>query len=1171
MINHRLFLLVLFLCSILTPAPAQETTDDADDYILVLNSINFNELETQVVLKSVTDEFASDGIGEGNKKNPRKFDVRKEVLDIPALRDTAEITAKRGYLYQKYSRLGKPKVLLFIGDPSWLLCKPLLDGIWKDIPTILCLARDEMLTDVVDLISDDETALATKLRPTEEVIKEYNAIALKRPLCFEETIRLMNGLMPEMKQLYFISDRRYFSTSTRILLRNIMREYFPHLELKELTSPRLSTQDMLDSLSLLDNRAGVIYFSWFVPIRRELDTYLDDNIQSLVHAFSKAPVFTVTDINSGGNSFAGGHYVHMEDIAESCNEIIHRILKGEQPRDISAGQGGETYTQLNYAQLYNAGIPEQLYPSDAVYIQAPPTFWEKNRWYIIGGIFVLAILFAFVMVHEYTLHMRKREQDLKMNMFQEYQKLINNMPIVYGRFHLLKGPSGEYEDYEILNVNKTFEKLFRIPAGAATGRRYSELQADYPGIRQLTCEKLFSTDTHRVVTDDAGSTVYVDKTRCEVDMDGMGDVFDIFGIDNTQLHTIWNKTEDDKKLLEGMFDSLPFSIVLRDLRKNLQTIFWNKTTESYFKCTDDTVQDGQSPFVHDVRLAKFDEMDREVARTGNPVSEVCKFEMEDGNACYYSVRKQIVPNKRWLISSIWDVTDEQKSHLLAEDLTERLQTVLKAAKLAVWEYDMKKDTITFDCKYVTNSSVELPGYMCFSREEFRRYVHPDDLPRVTDAYLDFREGRTDTIEEVFRLTDGKTTDWIRAYGAVMKMDGRGAPRLIGAAMNINDIKEMEENLRRAKEEAETSNQLKSAFLANMSHEIRTPLNAIVGFSDVLAQTDDSTEKQEYISIIENNNQLLLQLINDILDLSKIESNTLDFVYTDVDVNALLEELEQSSRLRLNNPRVEISFSSRMPELILHTDRNRLLQIMNNLMTNAMKFTSEGHIRFGYRMQDKGMVHFFLSDTGEGIPQNRLQQIFERFVKLDSFKQGTGLGLSICQRIVEKLGGKIGVTSEVGKGSTFWFDIPYVPPTTLGGESSTVTSQEEKVRINEKKPVILIAEDNPSNYRLFETILKKDYTLLHAWNGRDAVQLFEEHHPHLILMDIKMPLMDGYEATQKIRDYSSVVPIIAVTAYAFGEDESRIMHSGFNGYVSKPIQTKTLREMILKTLKKRLIF
>ena len=241
---------------------------------------------------------------------------------------------------------------------------------------------------------------------------------------------------------------------------------------------------------------------------------------------------------------------------------------------------------------------------------------------------------------------------------------------------------------------------------------------------------------------------------------------------------------------------------------------------------------------------------------------------------------------------------------------------------------------------------------------------------------------------------------------------------------IRILRKAYSRLSEAVEKAEQANQLKSAFLANMSHEIRTPLNAIVGFSNMLPHTEDPVEMREYADIIETNTDLLLQLINDILDLSKIEAGTFDFYPSSIDVNQTMEEIEQSMQLRLKNSDVTLAFTERLPGCLFYIDKNRLIQLLANFVNNAIKFTQTGTICMGYRMTDTDTIYFYVSDTGCGMSNEQCEHVFERFVKYNPFIQGTGLGLSICRTIVERLGGEIGVDSEEGKGSTFWFTLPY---------------------------------------------------------------------------------------------------------------------------------------------------
>ena len=243
--------------------------------------------------------------------------------------------------------------------------------------------------------------------------------------------------------------------------------------------------------------------------------------------------------------------------------------------------------------------------------------------------------------------------------------------------------------------------------------------------------------------------------------------------------------------------------------------------------------------------------------------------------------------------------------------------------------------------------------------------------------------------------------------------------------DITQLKETEKQLTLAKEKAENADLSKSAFLANMSHEIRTPLNAITGFAEVLASANTEEEKAQYQEIIKMNADLLLQLVNDILDMSKIEAGTLEFVYTKVDINLLLSDLRQLFQMRVNDAgkNIQIIAEPSLPSCSIETDRNRVAQVLSNFTTNAIKFTQEGTISIGYEARDTEL-YFYVTDTGAGIPADKLPEVFGRFVKLNKDKKGTGLGFSISKTIVNKLEGQIGADSVEGKGSTFWFTIPY---------------------------------------------------------------------------------------------------------------------------------------------------
>lgn len=422
-----------------------------------------------------------------------------------------------------------------------------------------------------------------------------------------------------------------------------------------------------------------------------------------------------------------------------------------------------------------------------------------------------------------------------------------------------------------------------------------------------------------------------------------------------------------------------------------------------------------------------------------------------------------------------------------------------------------------------------------------------------------------------------------------------SPIIVSIEWDITQLELMRRELIESKEKAETSDKLKSAFLANMSHEIRTPLNAIVGFSRIISESDNAEERREYYEIVDANNERLLQLINEILDLSKIESGIVEFTYGPVRLHTLCKEIHDAHVFRCPQG-VELRFDSPDEALSIHSDKNRIFQVFSNLIGNAFKFTTEGSVSYGYKQEGERVV-FYVKDTGLGIEPEKLGRVFQRFAKLNNFAQGTGLGLSICKTIIERLGGEIAVSSEVGTGTTFTFWLPlenviqdtetgtnsHLPGEAVGTQPSEVlpakedttrpkeetTEKEEDLRataVGTEKATILIAEDTDSNFDLLNAILGRKYRLVRAKDGMEAVTMYDEVNPDLILMDIKMPNLDGLEATRIIRQLSAEVPIIAQSAYAYEHDRNAAEEAGCNDFISKPIAQEKLKEKIKKWLK-----
>ena len=375
------------------------------------------------------------------------------------------------------------------------------------------------------------------------------------------------------------------------------------------------------------------------------------------------------------------------------------------------------------------------------------------------------------------------------------------------------------------------------------------------------------------------------------------------------------------------------------------------------------------------------------------------------------------------------------------------------------------------------------------------------------------------------------------------------------------------------QKAEKASKMKSLFLANMSHEIRTPLNAIEGFSRVMCETDSQEERSKFMEIIESNNARLLTLIDEILDLSRVESGEVVIKKSMTDLNELCKNIKNTFKFRCPDT-VEMIWSRPTMAVTLNTDTNRVIQVLSNLIGNALKHTSKGSITFGYRMISDGQeVEFFVSDTGSGIAPEDLDHIFKTYVSkdADTMNNGYGLGLPLSKIIVEKLGGTVSVSSKLGEGSTFRFVLPFEG--TIGGVSKNtrITTNSRTIRVStrtdvQNAPLILVAEDEDNNYELVRVVLHKRYRLMRARNGIEAVTLCEDEHPNLVLMDIRMPDMNGLDATRIIKEVNHEIPVIALSAYAFDENIREAKEAGCNDFLAKPFRVEDLLDKIQKFLK-----
>ena len=390
-------------------------------------------------------------------------------------------------------------------------------------------------------------------------------------------------------------------------------------------------------------------------------------------------------------------------------------------------------------------------------------------------------------------------------------------------------------------------------------------------------------------------------------------------------------------------------------------------------------------------------------------------------------------------------------------------------------------------------------------------------------------------------------------------------QLEAANKKLNEYEEKAKN-------AEQASRMTSLFLANMSHEIRTPLNAIEGFSRVMAETDSPEDRMKYMEIIESNNGRLLALIDDILDFSRVEAGEISIKKGMTDLNDLCHSLQNIFKFRCPDT-VQLVWNKPNMKVTLNTDANRVTQVFSNLIGNALKHTTKGSITYGYRLINDGTeVEFFVTDTGSGIDPNDIENIFGTYVSRDADTQnGYGLGLALCKTIVEKMDGRISVQSRLGEGSTFRFVLPFEG--TIGGmtKNGRTTTNSRTIRSTtmtnmQNAPVILVAEDEDSNYELVRIVLSKRYRLMRAVNGIEAVTLCEDEHPDMILMDIRMPGMNGLDATRIIKEVNHDIPVVALSAYAFDENIREAKAAGCDDFMAKPFRVEDLLDMVEKYVK-----
>lgn len=697
-------------------------------------------------------------------------------------------------------------------------------------------------------------------------------------------------------------------------------------------------------------------------------------------------------------------------------------------------------------------------------------------------------------------------------------------------------------------------------------------------------------------------------------------LIDGFASDITEEKEAKTQLQASEKRYRELFESIRDAILVADTQRNI--IDCNKAFADLFGYKLEEIKGQKTQYVYN-DLNDYKRMG-EAIRKSDPSKNF-----------YYTVhyRKkngEVFPgetnvfflyddkgNVTAVIGLIRDVSDRVEAYKKVEESEQRFRTVYESSAVGIKRLSPDLNILDANqayCKFTGYTEEELKG------KSIREITHRDDEEAYSEKMNQLYQGEIDDfeMEKRFIRKDGQAVWGISNVFAIR--DEKGKPSyFLGNVIDIDkrkkaenelrqkiedyealneeylaqneeyqaqneelnqhlaEIKKMNEELEQAKKKAEESDRLKSSFLANMSHEIRTPMNAIVGFSDMLNDPElDDEERTNYVSIIQNKADMLLQLITDIVDVSKMESGHLDISPEQVEVNKLIAEVYSISRITLENAKKEDKINLKTykdqpgEEVKMKIDSGRLSQIINNLVGNAIKYTNEGTIEIGYTTE-KGQITFYVKDTGTGIPEKDQENIFKRFRRGSTLKdplsnklyRGTGLGLSIVSELTRLMNGRVTLDSGPGKGSVFYISFPW-EQSTKEAKQKTILSDHAQTNFKNKR--ILLVEDDEDNMEYLKALFRNTgVTLLTAETGEKAIEISRNQELDLILMDIKLPGIDGYEATQKIRALNPKVPIIAQTAHAMSEDRQKALNAGCNDYISKPLKRAELFPIIRKVV------
>lgn len=807
----------------------------------------------------------------------------------------------------------------------------------------------------------------------------------------------------------------------------------PQLTIHYLRGKNMSTRELINTLHNCSS-PGIGLVGLWTKNFKGVHRLVNRNVYQQMSKVSRVPLYGFGN-HLEGNNFVGYQMDSCYNIGSEAAYMILEIIAGTPVTQIPIDYQDNRELVFNWEQLQRWNIAYDTLPIDAKIINKANSFYDNYKPYILttsGALIIQALIIILLFISIY--HRNRLSRKLR----DSEQRLRNALDLVPHTIMVVD------RNGNILLANRTAAESFKMDVNMIKGSNLSELYGP-PGLAKLLNDNHDTLERdepalipNMVVRDENNGILYeYSLTRCPFPFGDNRTAVLLCAIDNSALRESEQERRQNEELYRNIFENSEGGILFA----NLETMQAVHANPAFCKMVgyhhDEIVKLDIKAFYPFELHSVINNAMTQLLNNATLTKHFTAFPIlrQDGSLAFADITAGsiILDGKRCSVAFFVDVTERQKIEHELMQWKERLELALNSSRLGMWDWFLNTNKTT-----VNDTMLDILGV---SREEFsneygfvKNFIHHEDLPVVRQALSAHLKGEAALYEAEFRLNRNyRKWVWVHLIGKVVKLDTRGKPkRLIGFVQNITERKIFEDELRRAKERAEESDRLKSSFLANMSHEIRTPLNAISGFANLVNDKNLSDAKRaEYTKLICKSSEQLLKIISDILDLSKIENRQLKLNNSPLALDDVLQNIYQIFAARVEHEhRHKVELRLVMPPVdaknVIYGDESRIIQIFTNLLGNAMKFTATGYIEFGYRICSPEIV-FYVKDTGTGIPAEKYELVFEEFAQADNTitKQygGTGLGLSICRQLVNLMGGRIWLESQIGQGSTFFFALP----------------------------------------------------------------------------------------------------------------------------------------------------